>query len=105
MHVGHGAEPDRELGGQVEPEQGAELGVAVLLHHVDPAVRADEGCDRGGERVAAHPKVVGLEPRLFAELGPGSALTGLVKKIVPGSECVTCGTAAEVDSLLARIAA
>lgn len=40
---------------------------------------------------------------LFVELGPGSVLSNLVKRIVPGTETATCGTAAEVDALLARL--
>jgi hypothetical protein len=31
-------------------------------------------------------------------------LTGLMKKIAPGAECVPCGTATDVESLLARAA-
>ena len=41
---------------------------------------------------------------LMVEMGPGSVLTGLVRKIAPDAECVTCGTAAEVESLMARTA-
>ena len=42
---------------------------------------------------------------LFVELGPGSVLANLVKRIVPGSETAACGTAADVDQLLQRVAA
>jgi [acyl-carrier-protein] S-malonyltransferase len=41
---------------------------------------------------------------LYAEVGPGSVLAGLMKKCVPGAEVVPCGTAAEVEALLHRIA-
>jgi [acyl-carrier-protein] S-malonyltransferase len=41
---------------------------------------------------------------LFVELGPGSVLSGLVSRIVPGARTAPCGTAAEVESLLAQVA-
>ncbi len=36
----------------------------------------------------------------FVEMGPGSVLSGLVKKIVPGARTMTCGTVTEVNQLL-----
>ena len=41
---------------------------------------------------------------LFVEMGPGTVLAGLVKKIAPTVECVSCGTPDDVESLLARAA-
>jgi [acyl-carrier-protein] S-malonyltransferase len=42
---------------------------------------------------------------LYLELGPGSVLKGLVKKIAPQLTVLSCGTGAEVDALLALVAA
>lgn len=54
-------------------------------------------------------EVEGLASRypgaLYVEMGPGNVLKGLVKKIAPSLNVVTCGTAAEVDALLAQLAA
>ena len=38
---------------------------------------------------------------LFVEMGPGSVLAGLVRKIAPEVRVLTCGTVSEVDALLA----
>jgi len=43
---------------------------------------------------AVHPGVT------FVEMGPGAVLTGLVKRLAPGCQYLTCGTAAEVEALL-----
>ena len=52
------------------------------------------------ERLAAdHPTA------LYVEMGPGTVLTGLAKKIAPSLQTANCGTAAEVEQLLARFAA
>ena len=40
---------------------------------------------------------------LYVEMGPGAVLKGLVRKIAPALNVVTCGTAAEVDALLAMV--
>jgi [acyl-carrier-protein] S-malonyltransferase len=47
---------------------------------------------------AAHPDA------LYVEMGPGAVLKGLVKKIAPTLNVVTCGSAADVDALLALVA-
>ena len=38
----------------------------------------------------------------WLELGPGSVLSGLLRKIIPGATCTPLGTAQEVDSFLAQ---
>jgi [acyl-carrier-protein] S-malonyltransferase len=37
---------------------------------------------------------------LYVEMGPGSVLTGLVKKIAPSLRTQTCGTVADIEQLL-----
>ena len=49
-------------------------------------------------------EVLGIAERLpdalYVEMGPGSVLVGLVKKIAPALRTQTCGSAAEVEQLL-----
>jgi [acyl-carrier-protein] S-malonyltransferase len=39
----------------------------------------------------------------FVEMGPGNVLTGLLKRLAPGHAARTCGTADEVEALLAGL--
>jgi [acyl-carrier-protein] S-malonyltransferase len=41
---------------------------------------------------------------LFVEMGPGSVLTGLLTRIVPSAVGMACGTPAEIEKLLQRVA-
>jgi [acyl-carrier-protein] S-malonyltransferase len=41
---------------------------------------------------------------LYVEMGPGSVLVGLVKKIAPNLQTMTCGTVADVNTLLEQTA-
>jgi [acyl-carrier-protein] S-malonyltransferase len=50
-----------------------------------------------GRLAADHPDA------LFVEVGPGTVLAGLVRKIAPAVATAPCGTAADVDHLLERL--
>ena len=41
---------------------------------------------------------------VYVEMGPGSVLSGLVRRIAPSLRTATCGTAAEVEGLLELVA-
>jgi len=41
---------------------------------------------------------------IFVELGPGAVLTGLLTRIVPGARGLACGTPADVEKLLSKVA-
>ena len=63
----------------------------LLLQQLTRPVRWIEEVQALSER---HPNA------LFVEMGPGSVLGGLVKKIAPAAKTMACGTAAEVNQLM-----
>lgn len=80
-------------------------------------VSAEPVCDPGVvrellvEQLTAPVRWIELVQRLasdfpnarFVEMGPGSVLVGLVKKIAPNVTTMTCGTAADIEQLLAAL--
>jgi [acyl-carrier-protein] S-malonyltransferase len=52
------------------------------------------------ESVRALEREAGGQPVRFVEVGPGSVLAGLVKRILPQAQCVSVGTADEVERFL-----
>ena len=66
----------------------------LCLEQLTAPVRWTELVER---LAAAHPDA------LFVELGPGTVLAGLVKKIAPSVATTACGTAADVEQLLAKV--
>ena len=42
---------------------------------------------------------------LFVEMGPGNVLSGLARRIAPNVATATCGTAADVEALMQKVAA
>lgn len=65
---------------------------ALLLRQLTSPVR---WVDLIRAMAAAHPDAT------FVEMGPGNVLTGLLKRLAPAHTARTCGTAVEVESLLA----
>jgi [acyl-carrier-protein] S-malonyltransferase len=78
-----------------EPVGGADVAKALLREQLTSPVQ----WTRLIQRLAAD-----FPNALYVEMGPGSVLTGLVRKIAPELATMTCGTAAEIDQLLARAA-
>jgi [acyl-carrier-protein] S-malonyltransferase len=68
---------------------------SLLLRQLTSPVRWTEVV---GYLAAQHPDA------LFVEMGPGNVLTGLMKRIAPAVQTMACGTAGEVDQLLAKVA-
>jgi [acyl-carrier-protein] S-malonyltransferase len=79
-----------------QPVEDAALARRLLVQQLTAPVQ----WQREMESLAAlHPDA------LYVEMGPGSVLKGLARKIAPSLKVVTCGTAAEVESLLTTVAA
>jgi [acyl-carrier-protein] S-malonyltransferase len=74
-----------------EPVTLADRARQLLLQQLTRPVRWTEEVTAMAER---------LPDALYVELGPGSVLTGLVKKIAPSVKTMTCGTVAEVNKLM-----
>jgi [acyl-carrier-protein] S-malonyltransferase len=79
-----------------EPVDSAERGRTLLGEQLTSPVRWS-ACVRKAVEFAG-PDVT------FVELGPGSVLTGLVKRIDPDARRLTCGTVEEVESMMEMVA-
>ena len=77
-----------------QPAASARDAVELLLRQLVSPVR---WAGEAGRLAAAHPGA------LFVEMGPGNVLTGLMKRIAPEAQTATCGTVAEVETLLGRL--
>jgi [acyl-carrier-protein] S-malonyltransferase len=78
-----------------EPVTLADRARQLLLQQLTRPVRWSDEISAMAERVP---------DALYVEMGPGSVLTGLVKKIAPSLKTMTCGTVTEVNQLLERAA-
>lgn len=72
------------------PVRDAERAKELLLRQLSSPVR---WIDEVQAITASYPDA------LYIEMGPGSVLVGLVRKIAPAAKTMTCGTAAEVNQL------
>lgn len=74
-----------------EPVTLADRGRQLLLQQLTRPVRWTDEVTAMAER---------MPEAIYVEMGPGSVLTGLVKKIAPSLRTMTCGTVSEVNQLL-----
>lgn len=72
------------------PSIGAATARTLLLRQLTAAVR---WMGEVRTMAAQYPEA------LYVELGPGSVLSGLVARIVPGARSIACGTPADVETL------
>jgi [acyl-carrier-protein] S-malonyltransferase len=79
-----------------EPVTTADRAKQLLLQQLTRPVRWTEEITTIATR---HPDAV------YVEMGPGSVLSGLVKKIAPGVKTMSCGTVPEVHQLMELAAA
>ncbi|MGH7633827.1 MAG: ACP S-malonyltransferase, partial [Gemmatimonadaceae bacterium] len=77
-----------------EPIREAARAEQVLLQQLTAAVR---WTDEVSAMARDYPDAT------FVEMGPGSVLANLVRRIIPGARTVPCGTAAEVERFLAQL--
>ena len=75
-----------------EPVRQASGAVQLLIEQLTAPVRWVE-CMQAAAKLAP--------AATFVEVGPGNVLSGLLKRIVPGAQTVTLGTADEVEKFLA----
>lgn len=76
-----------------------------------PIVEASAACDLLLRQLTSPVRWVGVIQAMaaaypgatFVEMGPGNVLTGLLKRLAPNHAARTCGTVAEVESLLGTL--
>jgi [acyl-carrier-protein] S-malonyltransferase len=78
-----------------EPVLSPDEARALLLRQLTSPVR---WTDQVRAMAAAHPDA------LWVEMGPGTVLGGLVKRIAPAVRTAPCGTARDIDQLLQQVA-
>ena len=78
-----------------EPSLDAANSAALLLRQLTSPVR---WTDVVANLAARFPQA------LYVEMGPGAVLCGLAKKIAPGVQTMACGSPADVEQLLAKVA-
>jgi [acyl-carrier-protein] S-malonyltransferase len=79
-----------------QPVESAALARRLLVEQLTAPVQWARELDN---IAALHPDA------LYVEMGPGTVLKGLAKKIAPALKVVSCGTAADVDALLTLVTA